>query len=245
MKLKSKEISGYTFFYRNEKEFKSIYKQMFVHEEYKFLSQTDTPFIIDCGSHIGLSILYFKSKYPNSEILGFEPNPENFEILQKNIEVNNLTNVKVINAALSDKTGTATLHASLEKDDPWTWGDTLVNNMWGEKVTDRNIAVKTVRLSDYIDKNVDFMKMDVEGVEQMILQEINNKLRYINEIVLEYHNTKAAKGSNEYGVIKSLLKKNGFNVHLDGWVPKITILKSFWKPLGFEWFALISAKKIS
>ena len=33
---------------------------------------------------IGLSIFYFKSIYPDSTILGFEPNPENFEILKKN-----------------------------------------------------------------------------------------------------------------------------------------------------------------
>ncbi|MEK7497411.1 MAG: FkbM family methyltransferase [Patescibacteria group bacterium] len=244
MKLKFKEISGYKIFYRNEEEFKIIYKQIFADEDYKLSSRTEASFIIDCGSHIGLSILYFKSKYPNADILGFEPNPENFQILQKNIQVNNSTNIKVINAALSNKAEKTILHTSLEKDNPWTWGDTLVSDMWEEKITERKIPIRTVKLSDYINKNVDFMKMDIEGAEKIVLQEISNKLHYINEVVLEYHTPRAVRGLNEYRDIKSLLEKNGFNVHLDGWIPKITISKSFWKPLSFGWLALIRATKL-
>jgi len=36
-----------------------LFYEIFVREIYAFKAQTSTPFIIDCGSNIGMSILYF------------------------------------------------------------------------------------------------------------------------------------------------------------------------------------------
>ena len=38
--------------------------ELFVREFYKFRADNDRPKIIDCGSYIGTSILYFKDNYP-------------------------------------------------------------------------------------------------------------------------------------------------------------------------------------
>ena len=103
MELKEKTVKDFIVYYRNEKEFDRICKEIFVNEEYRFESKEESPYIIDCGSHIGLSILYFKYLYSKAKILGFEPNFENYKILQKNIKRNNLTGVKVINTALSNR----------------------------------------------------------------------------------------------------------------------------------------------
>lgn len=211
-KLKSKRINSFQVFYRNEDEFKRIYKEIFVYREYKFSPKTKSPFIIDCGSHIGLSILYFKSIYPDSKIIGFEPNPENFQILQKNIKENKLSNVKVFNYALSDKESVTNLHVSFKENDPWTWGDTVIYNMWGDKDNDKKVSIKTVKLSKYIDKQVDLIKIDIEGSEQKVLEEIENKLHFVKEIVMEYHGTKTGIKVNDYSIIKRILEKNRFNI---------------------------------
>lgn len=84
--LKRREVEGFKVFYRNEEETRRIIEEVFDDEEYRFSSQKDTPFIIDCGSHIGLSIMYFKKLFPEAEVLGFEPNPEDF------VSANNNTN---------------------------------------------------------------------------------------------------------------------------------------------------------
>jgi FkbM family methyltransferase len=42
-----------------------------------------SPYIIDAGANIGLSIIYFKKKYPNSKIVAFEPDKLIFNILKK------------------------------------------------------------------------------------------------------------------------------------------------------------------
>src|SRR6185436_16806737 len=38
-------------------------RELFIEEIYKFRSTTDTPRIIDCGAHIGMSLLFFKLNY--------------------------------------------------------------------------------------------------------------------------------------------------------------------------------------
>src|SRR3979490_75276 len=41
--------------------------------------------ILDIGSNIGTSILFFHQQYPSAKIYGFEPHPETFRILQTNV----------------------------------------------------------------------------------------------------------------------------------------------------------------
>lgn len=54
--------------------------------------------IVDIGSNIGSSIIYFHHRFPEANIFGFEPHPDTFQILQKNVA--NLTGVRVFNYAL-------------------------------------------------------------------------------------------------------------------------------------------------
>lgn len=212
MKLKVVKIGRFKIYFRNKEELDRIKKEVFIDEEYKFTSKNRKPFIIDCGSHIGLSILYFKSIYPEAEVLGFEPNPQNFEIIQKNIKENKLKGVKVINAALSDKDAKDTLRVSFEEKEPWTWGDTIVKNMWGDEDDNKKIEVRTVRLSRYINKPVDLLKLDVEGSEQKVLEEIKDKLHFIKQINMEFHGTPTNKKINSYKEINKLLKDNMFKI---------------------------------
>ncbi len=213
MKLKVTKIGRFKIYFRNKEELDRIRKEVFINGDYnKFTSKNRKPFIIDCGSHIGLSILYFKSIYPKAEILGFEPNPQNFEILQKNIKENKLKGIKVINAALSDEDGVCILRISLEEKEPWTWGDTIIENMWGDDDNRKKIKVKTVRLSKYINKPVDLLKIDIEGSEQKVLEEIKDKLYFIKQITMEFHSIPANRNINNYDVIKRLLKGNLFKI---------------------------------
>ena len=124
MKLKEKHLDNYKIFYKNEKELDLIYKNIFKVGDYKFFSKRKSPFIMDCGSHIGISILYFKYLYPNSKILGFEPDPDNFEILKKNIKANGLKKIALINKALSDTTGRKPFYTNKY----WSWGGSLISS---------------------------------------------------------------------------------------------------------------------
>ena len=60
-------------------------KDIFVQRIYHFESRRANPLILDCGSNIGLSLLYFASTYPQSRIIAFEPDPTIFPCLQENM----------------------------------------------------------------------------------------------------------------------------------------------------------------
>lgn len=98
--LKEKNINGFKIYFRNKQELAKLEREIFVKEEYRTVFTKEDPLIIDCGGHIGVSVLYFKKISPLSRVIAFEPNLENFEILSKNVKVNRLTHVKLINAAV-------------------------------------------------------------------------------------------------------------------------------------------------
>ena len=54
--------------------------------------------IVDIGSNIGGSILYFHHLFPDAAIIGFEPHPETFEVLRRNVA--DLPGVSVFNYGL-------------------------------------------------------------------------------------------------------------------------------------------------
>ena len=69
-------------------------------QSYFFECRTKRPFIIDCGSNIGLSVLYFKQLFPNSNILAFEPDPILCKYLNQNVRANGLTEIEILPKAV-------------------------------------------------------------------------------------------------------------------------------------------------
>jgi hypothetical protein len=81
--IKSISIGNFTVYYRRPYELLHTYTEIFTKGIYSFRCTTEAPLIIDCGSNIGMSILNFKTQYPKSRIIAFEPDNSNFEILKK------------------------------------------------------------------------------------------------------------------------------------------------------------------
>jgi FkbM family methyltransferase len=148
-----------------------------------------------------MSIIYFKHIYPDSKIIGFEPDGNIFKILQSNIRTNDLPNVETINAALSSSDG------FLEFYPDGTDGGSLCGSLFHEN-ENPVVKVPSLRLSQFIDKPVDFLKMNIEGAETEVLYEIESKLSFINEMVIEYHSFDNSK--QKLHEILELLSKNGF-----------------------------------
>ncbi|MCK8517533.1 FkbM family methyltransferase [Methanoculleus sp. 7T] len=145
-----------------------------------------------------MSVLYFKYIYPEAKIICFEPDPEIFKILQHNLTTNNLDDVTLINAGLSKEGGI--LSFSSDNVD----GGKIVESSQG------NIKIRTVRLSEYLSEAVDFLKLNIEGQELPVLQEIeaSGKLRNIREMVIEYHGW--PDESQKLGELLTILDRNGF-----------------------------------
>jgi FkbM family methyltransferase len=207
--------NGYKVTYRNDCELEVIYDDIFRKNVYFFEANTSEPFIIDCGGHIGLAVLYFKSLCPQARILSFEPNPETFALLQKNIAQNNLRGVEAINMALTreDKRD-AILYVGENFLQAWDSTDTIDPNLWVNMHEYRGIPVHSTKLSSYINKRVDFLKLDIEGAEVAVLDELDGKLSAVGALTLEYHQNSANLAQNKLHKIIEKLNRSGFRYEI-------------------------------
>lgn len=213
-------MNNYKIFYKNEKELDLTYKSIFKGGEYKFESRRKKLFIIDCGSHIGISILYFKHFCLGSKILGFEPDPQNFQVLRKNIKVNGLKKVVILNKALSDTRGKRPFYIN----NRWGWEGSLLKSS-------RNpykISVAVDKLSRYINEPVDLVKIDIEGSEEKVLADIKSKFKFIKCIILEYHSGEYRKNNNFYR-IREILEKGGYKLKYSSGNYRFSFLNNIWK----------------
>lgn len=188
-----------------------MFNEMFINEEYNFKAKTDSPFIIDCGCNIGLSILNFKMMYPHAKIIGFEPNDDCWDVLEKNINKNNLSDVTIYKKALSNKEGHIRFFYDSKNSANLGSSTIFKEGRPMEKVVEADL------LSHYIDCTVDLIKIDVEGAEGEIIEDLekNNKLQYIKEIILEFHqafqsNSFDTNKKNSLALLLSILEKNNF-----------------------------------
>jgi FkbM family methyltransferase len=174
------------------------YQDIFIHNIYHFKTKKSNPIILDLGGYIGLSVLYFKKIYPESSIHVFEPDPYLFNILKQNLAQNQIKNV------FSHNSG-AGINEGIKLFFPEKGGG---GSMYGPSLS-KKIEVNMIKLSNFINSPIDFIKINVEGMEYDILTEIEPKLFLVGEIVLEYHNFNFLPQT--LGNILILLAHNGFD----------------------------------
>jgi FkbM family methyltransferase len=207
--VQTETIDGLTFSYVNKGDFDYVYNEKFKINEYIFSAKTATPFILDCGANIGLSVLYFKKLYPQAKIIAFEPNPETFKLLEINVQQNHLTDVQLVNAAVTDCESQLEFYVN-DDDCPWSLSDTCVKHTYGGPAGWKTIQVPAVKLSTYITQHVDLLKLDIEGMEETVLKEIEGNIDDIEEIRLEFH-THKENAVNDLDRTLALLNSHGFS----------------------------------
>lgn len=209
----TKKISflGHTIFFVGSRNFLSLVYELYLEREYEFYTSQKSPFIIDCGSNIGMSILFFKDRYPEARVIAFEPDRSTYEILKKNIEANNLKHVEAHHAALYDEKGTVSFYTDAEN--PSSLNMSLVSG--AQKIADaKMVSVPAMVLSDYIDKEVDFLKLDIEGAEGRVLRELerSGKLGMVREMILEYHESLTREDDAQHlSSVLGVLERAGMN----------------------------------
>jgi len=181
-----------------------MHKEIFSQEIYKFYTGNKEPYIIDCGANIGLSIIYLKSLYPDSKIVAFEPDPEIFQILKGNVEAFNFDQIELIQKGLWNID--TSLFFKSEGADAGQIGEIDKNNPTPEK------RIEVVSLKPYLQKPVDFLKLDIEGSETIVLKDIKNDLKNVKNIFVEYHSFVNQKQTlNE---IIEILTNANFRLHI-------------------------------
>jgi FkbM family methyltransferase len=139
----------------------------------------DVQEIVDLGSHIGTSIVFFRLRHPQARIHGFEPDPRSFARLRENTR--DLERVTLDPRAASGAPGVATFHAS---------PNSLASSLVASAGSVRDVSVATVGLDEIMDElgidRIDLLKLDVEGAEYDVLAR-TTRLGAVRAIAGELH----------------------------------------------------------
>src|SRR5262249_35452673 len=149
--------------------------------------------------------LFFKSIAADARVLAFEPEPSAFALLRENVSHNRLSGVECFAVALGAEPGRATLSTPA----PASLSASVVfgGNGWS------TAAVDVERLSDILgDRRVDFLKLDVEGSEEAILDDLHSSgaLARVDELALEFH----PSPEHELGQLLQKLSDTGFQYRI-------------------------------
>jgi FkbM family methyltransferase len=148
--------------------------------------------ILDIGSNIGASILFFREKFPMARIYGFEPNPDTFRVLQKNVA--SLPAVEIFNYGLGAADATvsvlfdgADFSRFMAKPGGAEWSGPLAPT--GCQIKHAGDVMKHLGVS-----KADLIKIDCEGGEYDVLTALPpDFLRQSQWIVGEMHDDSGFK----------------------------------------------------
>lgn len=147
---------------------------------------TKSPVVVDVGGYIGDFSLYVAA-YLDAKVVVYEPMPENYELLEKNVEINGLQGViKLWNKALSSS-GEREVTINVARRDKDVHASGYLYSDTSEK-----IQVGCTTLDEIFEDNkisdIDVLKVDCEGCEyDALLGAGSDTLRRIKNIVFEYH----------------------------------------------------------
>jgi FkbM family methyltransferase len=122
--------------------------------------------VLDIGANVGVTALYFSQIFPNARIYAFEPAPDNFAVLAKNVA--NCDRIRAFNFGLGADDATLELFAS---DNPVNFGGYSLHAAGSDTSKKVSIRVRSVKsvLQEIAVESVDVIKIDTEGAEWDIL----------------------------------------------------------------------------
>ena len=190
----------------------------------------------DIGANIGLYSIYNSLKNPKSTTIAFEPSSSNLRVLTRNISINNLEkNIKVVSMPLTDKKN---IFQEM-KEGQFIEGGAL--NSFGEKFDFEGKEFQATMkynllgttMNYYVENAIleipDYIKIDVDGIEHLILQGgdkflMNKKVKSLSVEINENF-------EEQYKKVLDLMKKNKFKIlhkkHNDDLLNKSKFNKTF------------------
>jgi len=126
--------------------------------------------VVDAGAQIGLVSIYLAKRYPGITIYAFEPVPDNYARLVRNLDANGVTNVVAINKALSGDGRLLTLYGDIHTN---SGGISAYLTPAPSSNGNGHYEAQSLRLLDFLSERgverLKLLKMDTEGAEYEIL----------------------------------------------------------------------------
>lgn len=157
----------------------STYAQVIDSEEYRNpFEQKDVKVIFDLGANIGLTSRYFANTYPEATIISIEPESTNYKTLQKNIS--GFENIHSFNCGIWDKSCFLKIvDSTTEK-----WAFQVVESE--EETPIRAVSIDEL-MNQYNFDYIDILKIDIEGSEKQIFEQVGEWITKVSTIMIELH----------------------------------------------------------
>ena len=161
--------------------------------------------VIDIGAHIGVFSVYAASKADQGRVIALEPFQDNFQLLQKNRELNHLDNLTIIAKAVGAQSGQRELFMA----DDSSGGHSLYFGKNRKTISVTTISFQELITEQNIQK-IDFLKMDCEGSEYEIFYPLPDTIwSIIQKISMEFHEIDEQRNIR---TLKQLMESKGFTV---------------------------------
>jgi FkbM family methyltransferase len=163
------------------------FEQKLVSLSDKIISQRNQSIVLDIGANIGTYSIPLAKNHPNKFFCAFEPLPFIYQQLCKNIHINNLSNIKPFELALSDQSGITVIERL-----PYNCGNIGGNSLDKKisamrvreylKITPKLVPelIQMKKLDDLEISSVNMIKIDVEGFELQVLQGATETIKQNN-----------------------------------------------------------------
>lgn len=193
----------YRVFFTDRGAFLLSVREIFYEKVYQFKPQQVAPRILDCGGHIGMSALFLLKNYPGCRLTVFEPDADNFALLQKNIHTWGFTQAELTQAAVWTNKGTVSFQANHD----------MSSSIADSPTSGKDLqSVNSIRLKDYLVEKIDFLKMDIEGAEYEVLLDCGDSLSQVENMFIEYHGN--FEDSKKLTQLLALFTEVGFQYYL-------------------------------
>lgn len=166
--------------------------------------------VLDLGANIGYwTCLLAELVGDKGHVYAFEPEPNNFQLLKKNIEINGYKNVTLEQKAVSDKTGKIRLFISDVKTD---------HRIYDWSGHQNSIEIDAVRLDDYFKDNeliINYIKSNLQGADFAAVKGMSSLIKRSKtlKMIVEYHpDTMLEFGSDPKEFIEVLVSE-GFKLY--------------------------------
>jgi FkbM family methyltransferase len=149
--------------------------------------------VVDVGAGRGEDTFTFsRAVGPAGRVIAIEAHPVSFAMLKSFCRLNQLSNVTAVHVALMDRPGTVTIAESES-----SWQENAVNHDGGAAGVSVLAATFDELCEKHGIKNIDFLKMNIEGAERKALVGLKQTIPNIGQICVACHDFRADLGHGE------------------------------------------------
>ena len=169
-------------------------------------------FLIDCGCNFGFYSFYTASLSKENEIISIEASKNTLEEFNNNLSINNFSNIKVFNKAVSDQNDKKMEFNESEKD----WESSLISSEFSirQKNIVDSITIDSILENKNMDDRLLILKIDVEGADLNVLDGAKNIIKKSEPfIIIEFSKYIFKNEKFNYDYLSNFLKINDYQVY--------------------------------